>query len=147
MIKNELQYKLTKTSMEGFETRLNWLRANPEARSDMDPIIARAEEDALESMIEELQEELRVYERTKSGEVDVKPLFAVDKIAGALISARIARGLTQRQLANLVGLKEQQIQRYEAKDYANVDLGRVQEIARVLVPEPSAETAQQQAQR
>ena len=81
----------------------------------MDPIIARAEEDALESMIEELQEELRVYERTKSGEVDVKPLFAVDKIAGALISARIARVLTQRQLANLVGLKEQQIQRYEGK--------------------------------
>ena len=147
MIKNELQYKLTRTSMEGFETRLNWLRANPETRSDIDPIISRAEEDALESMIEELQEELRVYERTKSGEVDVKPLFAVDRIAGALISARIARGLTQRQLANLVGLKEQQIQRYEAKDYANVDLSRVQEIARVLVPEPSAETAQQQAQR
>ena len=145
MIKNELQYKLTRTSMEGFETRLNWLRANPEGRSDIDPVIARAEEDALESMIEELQEELRAYERTKSGDVDMEPLLAVDRIACALISARIARGLTQKQLASLVGLKEQQIQRYEARDYANVDLGRVQEIAKALVSEPSAETAQQQA--
>ena len=32
MIKNEVQYKLTKTSAEGFETRLTWLRTNPEAR-------------------------------------------------------------------------------------------------------------------
>ena len=56
--------------------------------------------------------------RTKSGEIDVEPLLAVGRIADALISARIARGMTQRQLASLVGLKEQQIQRYEARDYA-----------------------------
>ena len=42
MIKNELQYKLTRTSMEVLETRLNWLRANPEGRSNIDPVIARA---------------------------------------------------------------------------------------------------------
>ena len=146
MIKNELQYKLTRTSIDGFEARLKWLRANSAARSDIDPIIAKAEEDALESMIEELGEEIRAYERTKSGSVNVEPLLAVDRIASALISARIARGLTQRELASLVGLKEQQIQRYEARDYANVDLGRVQEIARALASETSAERTRQQPQ-
>ena len=143
MIKNELQYKLTRTSLEGFEARLNLLRANPELRSDIDPIIAKAEEDALESVIEELRQELQTYERTKSGEIDVEPLLAVGRIADALISTRIAKGLTQRQLASLVGLKEQQIQRYEARDYANVDLARVQEIARALVYDPSSETDRQ----
>ena len=97
-------------------------------------------------MTEELQEELRVYKRTKSSEVDVEPLLAVDRIAGTLISARIARGLTQKQLASLVGLKEQQIQRYEARDYAYVDLARMQEIARALVSDPSAGSAHKQAQ-
>ena len=141
MIKNEVQYKLTKTSVEGFEKRLNWLRANPEARGDVDPIVARAEEDALESMIEELNEELQDYNRTKAGHVDMEVLSSVDKIAGVLISARIAKGLTHRQLASMVGLKEQQIQRYEARDYANVDLSRVQEIAKALIAEAPAETA------
>ena len=93
MIKNEVQYKLTKTSVEGFEKRLNWLKANPEARGDLDPIIARAEEEALESMIEELNEELQDYNRTKAGHVDMGVLYSVDKIAGVLISARIAKGL------------------------------------------------------
>ena len=141
MIKNEVQYKLTKTSVEGFEKRLNWLRANPETRADIDPIIARAEEEALESMIEELNEDLQEYNRTKAGHVEMEVLRSVDKIAGALISARIAKGFTQRQLASMVGLKEQQIQRYEARDYANVDLSRVQEIAKVLIAEASSETA------
>ena len=138
MIRNEVQYKLTKTSVEGFEKRLNWLRANPEARADLDPIIARAEEEALESTIEELREELRDYNRTKAGHVDMEVLLTVDKIGRVLIGARIAKGLTQRQLAGMVGLKEQQIQRYEARDYANVDLGRVQEIARALIAEAAA---------
>ena len=138
MIRNEVQYKLTQTSVEGFEKRLDWLRANPEARADVDPIIARAEEEALESTIEELRKELRDYNRTKAGYVDLEVLLTVDKIGGVLIGARIAKGLTQRQLAGMVGLKEQQIQRYEARDYANVDLGRVQEIARALIAEAAA---------
>ena len=135
MIKNEVQYRLTKTSAEGFETRLVWLRANPEARAGLDPVIAQAEEAGLESTIEELREELQEYDRTKKGHVDMEVLLTVDKIAGALIKARIAKGLTQRQLATIVGLKEQQIQRYESKEYANVDLSRVQEIAHALTNE------------
>lgn len=141
MIRNEVQYKLTKTSVEGFEKRLDWLRANPEARADLDSIVARAEEEALESTIEELREELRDYDHTKAGHVDLEVLLTADKIGRGLISARIARGLTQRQLAGMVGLKEQQIQRYEARDYANVDLGRVQEIAKALIAEAAAESA------
>lgn len=92
-------------------------------------------------MIEELNEELQDYNRTKAGHVDMEVLHSVDKIAGVLISARIAKGFTQMQLASMVGLKEQQIQRYEARDYANVDLSRVQEIARALIAEAPAETA------
>ena len=95
MIKSEVQYKMTKTSVEGFEKRLDWLRANPEARADLDPIIARAEEEALESTIEELREELRDYNRTKAGHVDLEVLSTADKIGRGLISARIARGLTK----------------------------------------------------
>ena len=145
MIRNEVQYKLTKTSLERFEKRLNWLRANTEARADLDPIVARAEGEALESTIEELTGELRDYNRTKAGHVDLEASFTVDKIGSVLISSRIAPGLTQKQLAGMGGLKEQQIQRYEARDYANVDLSRVQEIARALIAEVAVEAAPTQS--
>lgn len=49
-----------------------------------------------------------------------------------IIHARIARGLSQRELANLVGLKEQQIQRYESEKYSSASLNRLREIAKAL---------------
>ena len=141
MIKNEVQYKLTRNSAEGFEQRLNWLRTNPEARAHLDPMIAQAEEESLESMIEELREEIQEYERTKQGQFDMATLDSVHMVPAALIKARIARGLTHRQLAHILNLKEQQIQRYEANDYMNVDLGKVQEIARALANDALTEAA------
>ena len=49
-----------------------------------------------------------------------------------LIEGRIAAGLTQRELAERLGLPEQQIQRYEATLYGGVSLERLQEVADVL---------------
>ena len=45
-----------------------------------------------------------------------------------LIKARIAQGLSQKELAERIGLKEQQIQRYEATDYASANLSRIKEV-------------------
>ena len=50
----------------------------------------------------------------------------------AMIRARIARGLTQRELADRLGIAEQSIQRYEAGDYAGVSFARLVEIAEAL---------------
>jgi len=49
-----------------------------------------------------------------------------------LIRARIALGLTQRDLAKRVGLKEQQIQRYENNGYASASYVRLMEIVSAL---------------
>ena len=136
MNKNERQYNATKASLEGFQTRLTWLRENPELREHIDPIIAKAEEASLESTIEELREELREYDLIKQGHFDPHLLQSVGKIAEVLIKARIARGWSQRDLAQQLGVKEQQIQRYEANDYAEANLTRVQAIARILVTIP-----------
>ena len=46
--------------------------------------------------------------------------------------ARIARGWTQRQLAEALGMAEQQIQRYEANDYRSTSLARLCDIANAL---------------
>ena len=46
--------------------------------------------------------------------------------------ARIARGLTQKDLARKLGVKEQQIQRYEETDYASASLSRLNEVIKAL---------------
>jgi HTH-type transcriptional regulator/antitoxin HigA len=49
-----------------------------------------------------------------------------------LIRARIVRGLSQRKLAEALGVKEQQVQRYESERYASASLSRLVRIASVL---------------
>ncbi|MHB8320387.1 MAG: helix-turn-helix domain-containing protein [Acidimicrobiales bacterium] len=46
-----------------------------------------------------------------------------------LVRARIRAGLSQRLLAERLGLKEQQIQRYESSDYASASLSRLRQVA------------------
>ena len=48
------------------------------------------------------------------------------------LRAQIARGLNQKTLAGRLGLKEQQIQRYEASEYASASLARIRSVAEVL---------------
>jgi HTH-type transcriptional regulator/antitoxin HigA len=49
-----------------------------------------------------------------------------------LTEERIRLGLTQKQLADKLGLKEQQIQRYESSRYQSASLRRLQEVAKAL---------------
>jgi transcriptional regulator with XRE-family HTH domain len=73
-----------------------------------------------------------VYEALRSGKRVVLKLSSLDELPGALIQARIAQGLSQKDLARRLGLKEQQIQRYEATDYASASLARLIRVSRAL---------------
>ena len=88
--------------------------------------------EAMESQLEELRDQLAEYEALSSGRVAVLELEGLRELPSALIRARIASGLTQKQLAERLGLKEQQVQRYEATRYGGVSLERIQQVAEAL---------------
>ena len=88
--------------------------------------------ESLESELEILREQLAEYEALRSGRIAVLELDSLTALPDALIRARIAGGLTQKELATRLGLKEQQIQRYEATRYAGVSLERIQAVAEAL---------------
>ena len=48
------------------------------------------------------------------------------------MKARIARRWTQRQLADALGVAEQQVQRYEATGYRSASLARISDVADAL---------------
>ena len=49
----------------------------------------------------------------------VVEVTSLEDVPAALVMARTAAGLTQSELADKLGLKEQQIKRYEATGYAS----------------------------
>ena len=129
MIKNERQYKITKAQAARFSNALDSLRQHPNNNDSLHPLIAKAQEDALSSQLADLERDLNEYEALKAGEFQLDSLKVVADLPSILIKARIAQGLSQKELAERIGLKEQQIQRYEATDYASANLARIKEVA------------------
>src|SRR5262249_45092412 len=82
--------------------------------------------------LDELDEQIAEYERLKAGQIPVIRIESFDELPEGLIKARIAAGLSQKDLADRLHLKEQQIQRYEADRYASASLQRLQEVARAI---------------
>lgn len=85
----------------------------------------RAEKRELEALV-------AAYEAAKAGDFEDLKRRAGNDPGLTLVVARIARGLTQKELARKLGLKEQQIQRYEADRYGSISLTNFRRIARFL---------------
>jgi ribosome-binding protein aMBF1 (putative translation factor) len=96
------------------------------------PQLQRAQEDALRSQIADLREQLAEYETLRARKRKVLALESFEEFPRALVKARIAAGISQKELAKRLGLKEQQIQRYEATEYASASLTRVTAVIRAL---------------
>ncbi len=129
MIANERQYRITKAEAERFTQAL---ARSAEQSIHLHPRLRQAMQEGLESQLAELHEQLIEYEALRSGRITVLELTSLMEIPDALIRARTAAGVTQKELAARLGLKEQQIQRYEATHYAGVSLARVQAVAEAL---------------
>ena len=129
MITNERQYRISRSWLERFE------QARTSAEQDAAGLHPRAKQalrDQYDSQIEELRADLADYEALRRGQVTVLELDSLRELPDALIRARAASGLSQAALAERLGLKKQQIQRYEATRYAKVGIERLQAVADAL---------------
>lgn len=132
MIKNERQYRITKAQAEKFEQMLEQLTQDTGAVTDESPLFREIQAEALRSQLAELREQLKEYESLRSGSRRVLQVESFDEFPRALIKARIGSGLSQRELADRLSLKEQQIQRYEDTEYASASIERVKEVVKAL---------------
>ncbi|MFC1970052.1 helix-turn-helix domain-containing protein [Chloroflexota bacterium] len=132
MIKNERQFLITKAQVEKFEHAVANLAKRKNESAKIHPLLLKAEEDALRAQLMELRVDIEEYELLRSGKRDVFEVQSFDELPHALIKARIALAWTQKDLAEHLGLKEQQIQRYEATDYASASLTRLNEVIQAL---------------
>jgi Zn-dependent peptidase ImmA (M78 family)/transcriptional regulator with XRE-family HTH domain len=123
MIKNEKQLRSARAQLARLADALASLATKPDdGWLDLELRTVR-------SQITELEQQVADYEGLKTGAVAVGQVGSLDDLPRLLIRQRIANGLTQKDLAALLGMKEQQIQRYEADDWATASLKRLIEVA------------------
>jgi HTH-type transcriptional regulator/antitoxin HigA len=132
MITNERQYRITKAQFSRLNDAAAAFSIDEAAKRTGSRLLAKAELEALKSEVEVLAAQLKEYEGLKAGRVTTLRANSLRELPGLLIRARIARGLSQGQLAARLGLKEQQIQRYESEAYATASLRRLTEVAEAL---------------
>ncbi len=132
MISNERQYLVTKQQLKKLRKAIREFNLKEVAERVGSDILATAELSALKSEEISLADQVKEYDALRTGEITILEATDLRELPKILIRARIAQGLTQRDLAELVGLKEQQIQRYESDEYATANLRRLGEIAGAL---------------
>jgi HTH-type transcriptional regulator/antitoxin HigA len=128
MITNERQYEQTRKQLTTLESLLASTQAGQAGHDGFRDVQAAA----LTSQIQDLRHELTDYEQLRDGGTTVFEATSLAGLADALIKARIARGWTQRRLAEALGVAEQQIQRYESTAYRTASLARLCDIAEAL---------------
>lgn len=132
MITNDRQYRISKAQLTRLIEAANTFNLSTATERLGSAVLAKAELDALRSEEEVLIGQIREYEALKSGAVSVLKADSLEELPSILIRARISQGMSQRQLAEKLGVKEQQIQRYESEEYASASFRRLAEIARTL---------------
>jgi DNA-binding XRE family transcriptional regulator len=128
MIKNEKQYKIAKSKLD------RWLETQTQLRNaDTKNWVVKEQKFSVEQQIKQLKSEIKEYEDIVSGRRQLVELELVSQIPSMLIKWRIARHLTQRELAERAGIHENQLQKYEAEDYGCASYQTIAHIAQVLL--------------
>ena len=129
MIYNERQLKITTSELRklqqakvAFET----------SEHNEEPWIIEAQLKALDSQIEDLEQQVTEFRLLRDSSAVRSECNDLSELPRILISARIAKGMSQKDLADALGMTQQQIQRYEATDYMSASLSRLIEIANLL---------------
>jgi|HubBroStandDraft_5_1064220.scaffolds.fasta_scaffold04424_2 transcriptional regulator with XRE-family HTH domain len=129
MIGNERQYRITKARADEFERGLSTLK---KAEPGTDPLWHKVQQGSMAAQLEDLRGELREYETLRKRGTEAIEVTSFEELLESLVKARIAAGLTQKELGERLGLKEQQIQRYEATGYSSASLDRIKQVVEAL---------------
>jgi HTH-type transcriptional regulator / antitoxin HipB len=128
MIRNEHEYRVSRA----YRQRLLETRASQVSHPHADPTQREWLVGGVDRLLGDVEAEIAEYEALRAGAVGEVAVAGLGDLPAALVKARIAAGLTQRQLAERLGVAEQAVQRDEAGGYARATLDRLQRVAAAL---------------
>lgn len=127
MIQNKRQYSVTKGQIAKLEGAIS---SSQNLHQKMDQRVYKAMIAGIEWEINRLQQQLIDFEELK--ETSVLFMGSVKELPLILVKARIARGYTQKELAERLNIKPQQIQKYEINGYSSASWKRILEVTDAL---------------
>ena len=128
MIRNERQYQAS----QAHRGRLLATRKGYEATPQTDPLAQAALLSSVDWLLGDVEAELAEYEALRAGAIGEVVAEGLGALPDLLVKARIAEGLTQRRLAERLGVAEEAVQRDEAGGYARAGLDRLVRVAETL---------------
>jgi len=129
MIRNENEYQQALARIDAERARLAEHAEAWRADGFSPEEIARLRQ-PLESFHMQLVEEVESYERLKRGQFD--EFENLNGLGPVLIGLRIARGMTQRELARRLGVDEAMVSRDERNEYHGITVERAKRIVDAL---------------
>lgn len=129
MIRNEHEYRQAAQRISEEAQRLKQQEqklvemglGREEIKRAMDPMM---------SFHQQLKEEVESYERLRRGEFEELRNF--EGVGQLLVALRISQGISQRELAERLGVHESQVSRDERNEYHGVTVERAQRVLDVL---------------
>ena len=128
MIQNEHQYKVTQGAIKDLQQAIEKLLEHSE---DLHPRQVSAVQNSFQTQIDRMQSQLLEYDELKAGRVEIK-MGSIEDLPKVLIQKRISLGMTQKELADKLNIKEQMIQRYESHGYESISYHRLIDVCNAL---------------
>jgi transcriptional regulator with XRE-family HTH domain len=125
MIKNQKQAAIAKKEIANLQKILN------EADRNSTDFKQQLQFNIFESQLSDLLLEIEEYGHLTSKKIESLEI-KTENLQKAIISFRIASGLTQKEIADKLEIQEQQIQRYEQNDYLTASFERIIQILQAL---------------
>ncbi|MCX6316368.1 MAG: helix-turn-helix transcriptional regulator [Bacteroidetes bacterium] len=116
MINNEKQYKISKRKLRELNAQIDKISKDT-AQNPLRNQLIRA---SLNNSKKEIENEISRYETLKKKNEGVLNERLIAELPSVITEYKIVSGLTQKQLSHILGLKEQQLQRYEATGFKSV---------------------------
>jgi len=129
MIRNENEYKEAVTRLVAEQDRIKKYESSLTEQGLSSEEIKRVI-DPIRSFNEQLCEEVESYNKLKRREID--EIRNLRSLGHLLICLRIARHLSQRELADRLGVNESQVSRDERNEYHGITLERAAKVIEVL---------------
>lgn len=122
MIKSEAQRERTVAQIDGFKKALE--RVRQEASGKRAAVLVGN----YQTMIGDLGAQVREYDDLKNGKLTIPKVKRLDDVAPLITRLRIAKGISQTELARRLSVSKQVVSRYEESEYQTVGLAKLQEI-------------------
>lgn len=132
MIYSDKQYAISESQLGKLRDALEAAQSQEAMTPADQEWLREVQADAIRSQIATLEAELSHYELLKAGEITFAKTHSLENLPAVLVQARIAAGMSQTDLAERLGVKAQQIQRYESSNYSGASLDRLIEVCSLL---------------